>query len=186
MKSIVMVLVILLLLSSSPLWSQGSYKLGNYVIGAGGITGAISSNNRLSATVGQTAVDKVQSGQYILSSGFWNPPVIILGIEDIDKLLIPTVYELNQNYPNPFNPSTTILYGIPFVSDVSIEIFNVLGQRVRVLVSEKQPPAFYNIVWDGRNDQGAAVASGVYVCRMAARGNNGENFVQTRKMLFVR
>jgi hypothetical protein len=186
MKTIGMILIVLLLLSSSPLWSQGNYKLGNYVIGAGGVTGAISSNNRLSGTVGQTAVDKVQGGQYILSSGFWNPPVIILGIEDIDKLLIPTVYELNQNYPNPFNPSTTISYGIPFVSDVSLEIYNVLGQRVRVLVSEKQPPAFYDIVWDGRNDQGAAVASGVYVYRMAARGSNGESYVQTRKMLFVR
>jgi hypothetical protein len=186
MKILLTVIMFVCYMFYSSLWSQGSYKLGNYVIGAGGVTGAISSNNRLSGTVGQTAVDKVQGGQYKLSSGFWNPPVIILGIEDIDKLLIPTVYELNQNYPNPFNPSTTISYGIPFVSDVSIEIFNVLGQRVRVLVSEKQPAAFYDIVWDGRNDLGAAVASGVYVCRMAARGSNGENYVQTRKMLFVR
>ncbi len=186
MKTMGIVLVILFLLSLSTAWSQGSYKLGNYVLGAGGVTGAISSNHRLAATVGQTAVDKVQNAQYILSSGFWNPPVIILGIEDVDELLIPKVFELNQNYPNPFNPSTTITYGIPFVSDVTIEIYNVLGQRVRVLVSENQMPAYYEAVWDGRNNLGSPVASGVYVYRMVASGNNGESFVQTRKMLFVR
>jgi len=121
-----------------------------------------------------------------MSPGFWYPPVVWSGIEDWAPDLLPTVYELNQNYPNPFNPSTTIRYALPFNSQVSLEIFNVLGQRVRVLVSDNQIAGYFETRWDGRNDFGSAAASGVYVYRMVARGSNGESFVQTRKMLFVR
>ena len=185
MKTIRMVLVILFLLFVSTVWSQ-NYKLGSYVIGGGGVSGAISANNRLGATVGQTAVDKVQNSQYILSSGFWNPPVITVGMIAGDDLLLPKVYELEQNYPNPFNPSTTINYALPFSSEVSIEIYNILGQRVRLLLNEQQMPGYYEIVWDGRNDFGSVTASGVYVYRMAAKASGGESFAQTRKMLFIR
>jgi hypothetical protein len=167
-------------------WSQGNYKLGSYVIGSGGINGSVSTNYRMGGTVGQQVVGSMTGSQNTLYSGFWYPPVVWVGIEDWMQELLPKVYELNQNYPNPFNPSTTIRYALPFNSDVSIEIYNVLGQRVRALVSENQLPGYYETSWNGQNDFGSAVASGVYVYRMVAKGNNGEQFSETRKMLFVR
>ncbi len=185
MKKISVVLVLLCLLFFSSGWSQ-TYKMGSYVIGGGGINGAVSANNRLGATVGQIAVDRVQSGQYILSSGFWNPPIIMVGLIDGKDLLIPLNYELQQNYPNPFNPSTTIRYALPFASNVTIEVYNILGQRVRVLLNAEQTAGYYDILWDGQSESGNVLSSGVYVYRMAARGSNGEEFVKTRKMLFVR
>jgi hypothetical protein len=186
LKHIFSLLIMLCFFITSAAWSQGPYKLGSYVIGSGGVTGAFSNNYRHAGTVGQVVVDSVGGAQNILFSGFWNPPVIIVGIEDWQQDLLPKVYELNQNYPNPFNPSTTIRYALPFNSEVFLEIYNVLGQRVRVLVSDNQVPGYYEARWDGRNDFSSTVASGIYVYRMVARGSNGESFIQTRKMLFVR
>lgn len=76
-----------------------------------------------------------------------------------------------SNYPNPFNPSTRISYTIPASVDgeaVQLEVFNVLGQRVRLLVDAAQPAGSYEVTWDGRDDTGAQVASGVYLYRLRA------------------
>jgi len=92
----------------------------------------------------------------------------------------PASYELEQNYPNPFNPTTTINYILPKNTEVSLKIYNVLGQLVRTLVDTKQMAGNYSIRWDGADEYGRSVASGVYLYSLRA----GE-FVQVRKMLFV-
>ena len=186
MRIFLIALFIFCFLFLSLAFSQGNYRLGSYVIGSGGTNGSVSTNYGQAGTVGQLVVGSMTGSQNTLYSGFWYPPVVWVGIEDWEQDLLPRVYELNQNYPNPFNPSTTIRYALPFNSDLSIEIFNVLGQRVRVLVSDNKVPGYYETRWDGSNDFGNAVASGIYVYRMVARGSNSESFVQTRKMLFVR
>ncbi|NOQ96989.1 MAG: T9SS type A sorting domain-containing protein [Calditrichae bacterium] len=185
-KLIFSLLIILCFMFYNTVWSQGNYRLGSYVIGSGGTNGSVSTNYGQAGTVGQLVVGSMTGSQNTLYSGFWYPPVVWVGIEDWEQDRLPRVYELNQNYPNPFNPSTTIRYALPFISEVSLEIYNVLGQRVRVLVSDNKVPGYYETRWDGRNDFGSAVASGIYVYRMVARGSNSESFVQTRKMLFVR
>jgi hypothetical protein len=179
-------LIILCFMLYSIAWTQGNYRLGSYVIGSGGTNGSVSTNYGMAGTAGQMVVGSMTGSQNTLYTGFWYPPVVWVGIEDWEQDLLPTVYELNQNYPNPFNPSTAIRYALPFISDVSIDIYNVLGQRVRALVSVNQVPGYYETRWDGRNDFGNTAASGVYVYRMVAKGSNGESFVETRKMLFVR
>lgn len=63
-------------------------------------------------------------------------------------------YILFQNYPNPFNPSTTIKYQLPKTSSVKLEIFNVPGQKIRTLSDEQKEAAYYQIPWDGLNEQG--------------------------------
>jgi len=186
MKLIFSLLLVLCFVFYSTAWSQGNYKLGSYAIGSGGINGSVSTNYRMGGTVGQQVVGSMTGSQNTLLTGFWYPPVVWTGIEDWQQDLMPTIYELYQNYPNPFNPSTTITYALPFVSQVSIEIFNVIGQRVRVLISEQQVPGYYEIDWDGQSDARNVVSSGVYVYRMVAKGSNGEQFTETRKMLFVR
>jgi hypothetical protein len=97
-----------------------------------------------------------------------------------DKSL-PLTFALAQNYPNPFNPETTIEFQIATLSDVKLEVFNVLGQKVRTLVNEATQPGRYKVTWRGVNDFGLPVASGVYVYQITA----GE-FVQVQKMLFLK
>ncbi|OVE79413.1 hypothetical protein BVY01_02635 [bacterium I07] len=65
---------------------------------------------------------------------------------------VPTEYALRQNYPNPFNPQTTIRYQIPEAGNVAIEIFNMMGQRIRILVEEDKVAGQYSVQWDGRDD----------------------------------
>ncbi|MDD8018769.1 MAG: FlgD immunoglobulin-like domain containing protein [Bacteroidota bacterium] len=101
---------------------------------------------------------------------------------------IPTEYQLQNNYPNPFNPSTTILYGIPQASRVSITIYSILGQEVKTLVNDVQNASFYRVVWNGTNNNGTHVASGVYFFRLTAESitGDGKQFVQLKKMSLLK
>jgi DNA-binding beta-propeller fold protein YncE len=88
---------------------------------------------------------------------------------------------LDQNVPNPFNPTTTIKYAIASDSDVNLTVYDVAGRKVRTLVSERQRADVHRVVWDGVNDAGERVASGVYFYRLAAG-----KFTQTKKMLLLK
>lgn len=88
----------------------------------------------------------------------------------------PNAFALDQNYPNPFNPSTTIRYQLPVASQVSLKVYNALGQVVGVLVDEVQDAGYKSVEWNTRS-----VASGVYLCRLVAGG-----FVETRKLVLLR
>ncbi len=90
-------------------------------------------------------------------------------------------FRLAPNFPNPFNPSTTLQYELPEDSEVRLEVYNMLGQRVRTLTGGFHTAGQYRILWDGRNDHDAAVASGVYLVRLQA-----DRFMQTRKILLVK
>jgi hypothetical protein len=89
---------------------------------------------------------------------------------------IPKAFSLSQNYPNPFNPSTVIKYGLPYDAMVTLEAYNILGQRVALLVNEEQKAGFHEVVF-----QTSALGSGVYFYRLSSGG-----FTETRKMLIVR
>ncbi|MCL2063579.1 MAG: T9SS type A sorting domain-containing protein, partial [Candidatus Cloacimonetes bacterium] len=87
--------------------------------------------------------------------------------EETEKL--PEIYELSlQNFPNPFNPDTTILFTIPNDSITNLEIFNIRGQKVRTLVNEFLPKGHHEVIWNGENEYGLPVASGVYFYRLQA------------------
>lgn len=92
-----------------------------------------------------------------------------------------TIPELFQNYPNPFNPTTIIQYSLPFRSLVLINIYNILGQKVRTLLNENREAGTYEIEWNGRDDNNIPVASGVYLYRFS---NEGTNIV--RKMMMIK
>ncbi len=100
--------------------------------------------------------------------------------------LVPFEYALFQNYPNPFNPETRIEYQLSKRSHVTLEVFNPLGQSVRMLVSAEQITGQYTAIWDGSNDQGYRVASGMYIYRIQATDLAGNVFVATRKLLLIR
>ena len=80
--------------------------------------------------------------------------------------LLPEKFNLSQNYPNPFNPNTEINFTIPNTSHVELTIFNVLGQKVITLVSDQLNKGSYNVSWDGTNDDGSTVSSGMYLYQL--------------------
>ncbi len=87
----------------------------------------------------------------------------------------------SQNYPNPFNPSTTIQYSLPEPCHVIVEIFDLLGRRVRTLVDQEQLTGPYTVTWDGTDGSGTPVATGVYLYKLRAG-----DYVQSKKMLLLK
>ena len=92
----------------------------------------------------------------------------------------PQNFMLAQNYPNPFNPSTVIRFSLPLAGHARLAIYDVLGRRLRTLVDGMQPAGAQQVTWDGRNEAGASVASGVYFYRLEANGLS-----QTRKLTLM-
>lgn len=81
--------------------------------------------------------------------------------------LMPTVFELRQNFPNPFNPNTNMIFSLPQNSKVTLEVYNLLGQKVKTLINNKSyNQGYHTIEWDGRNGLGENAASGMYVFRL--------------------
>ncbi|NOX38269.1 MAG: T9SS type A sorting domain-containing protein [Calditrichaeota bacterium] len=102
-----------------------------------------------------------------------------IGIQTNDQL--PLTYKLFQNFPNPFNPITTIRFSIPQQLHVKLEIYNLLGQRVRTLMDRELKPGYYTVQWDGRNENGIPLGSGIYFYRLTT-----EQYVKTRKMILIK
>jgi len=93
----------------------------------------------------------------------------------------PTEFTLSQNYPNPFNPDTYIKFELARASHVKIDIFNIVGQKVKTLVDEEMQPGRYVADWDSKDEQGNSVSSGIYFYRMEV-----DNFSDMKKMLLVK
>lgn len=100
--------------------------------------------------------------------------------------LVAMSHELGQNYPNPFNPSTMIHYTIGHSGVVTLEVFNVLGQRVRLLHSGFHAIGSYQMEWDAKDDHGATVSSGVYFSKLSVTANGEKLFTETRKMVLMK
>jgi len=98
---------------------------------------------------------------------------------------LPKEAELNANFPNPFNASTTIPLLLPQPGHVDLEIYDVLGQRVRHLVSETLAAGVHHRVWDGRDEMGRYVAGGVYFARLVTTPHFGEGRVRVRKLMLT-
>lgn len=94
-------------------------------------------------------------------------------------------FELPQNCPNPFNPKTQIQFAIPARLQegvmTNLAVFNLLGERVRLLVDARKLPGRHAIEWDGKNANGDVVSTGIYIFRLETPG-----FVRTRRMLFLK
>jgi hypothetical protein len=114
------------------------------------------------------------------AAALWNQ-LFVTGVEEEPVAGIPGKFALGQNYPNPFNPSTEIRYELAQSVEVELRIFNLLGQEIRTLFSSRQLAGFHSRQWDGKNDSGEAVASGLYLYELRAG-----DFVATRKMLLLR
>jgi PKD repeat protein len=106
-----------------------------------------------------------------------------MNLRKVDLLFtgVPSEFTLIGNFPNPFNPVTTIKYGLPNESNVTITITNILGKEVRTLINKHQPEGYHSVLWNGKDKQDQTVSAGVYLYRIEA----GE-YIQTRKMILLK
>jgi hypothetical protein len=171
----------------NPPWLPNSGTLHMFDVQFDGIVGT-------SATSGTFCVD---SGNFVDNSFDWlldslpNKPVfqevcwdVMIdpnGIGDEERDMLPKDFSLSQNHPNPFNPSTVIDYALPTRANVSISIYNVLGQKIKTLLNEDINAGYHKTTWDGTNDDGIAAASGIYFYKIIA----GE-FTATKKMILLK
>jgi hypothetical protein len=154
--------------NSSDLIQQGAADLVNIPISA-----------RSTLTSGNKA--QLRLSQALLST----PGAASVAVKGIDPLL-PTSFTLKQNYPNPFNPTTKIQFSVSgmqgaSLKDVTLEIFNVLGQKVKTMMNQKMAPGEYTLEWDATTDAGTRVSSGVYLYRLRVDDQS-----QTKKMMFLK
>ena len=107
-------------------------------------------------------------------------PTITTSVEHTDDA-VPVKFNLEQNYPNPFNPSTTISYTLNKPDAVKLNIYDILGRLVNTLVDEYKAAGSYTILWNGKNNHGQDVKSGVYIYSLTA-GDRTQN----KKMLLLK
>lgn len=94
---------------------------------------------------------------------------------------LPTAFELKNAYPNPFNPTTTVPFALPEDSHVNLSVYNVLGQRVVTLVDKEFTAGYHSVLWNGKNDQGTLLGSGVYFVKMEAG-----KYLNTQKIVLMK
>ena len=104
-----------------------------------------------------------------------------------EKTDIPLEYSLQQNYPNPFNPSTTIKYTQPKESNVQLAIYDITGSEVKTLVAGNQPVGYMEVIWDGKNNNGSQVSSGIYIFHLKALSlEDGKVFEKSSKLVLLK
>ncbi|MDZ7723173.1 MAG: S8 family serine peptidase [candidate division KSB1 bacterium] len=141
----------------------------------------------------------VQTFEYLdetVMSGFWRyrlesvdlngglspytPVAVNLLQSGISSESLPGTFALYPNHPNPFNPATTIAYDVAQASDISVSVYNALGRKVRSLVNRRQSPGHYKVTWNGRDDQGVRLSSGIYLIIFSH--DNGQQVQKTALM----
>ncbi len=130
----------------------------------------------------------------ITSNDFAHSPKYVIVRLDVGPTLavdngdngIPEEFALDQNYPNPFNPVTNIEYAIAEQADVTVKIFNILGHEVATLANETHDAGYFSVEWNGRNNAGSQVSSGVYFYQLEAHGISGQTFKSLKKMVLMK
>ena len=174
----------------------------SYVLSATDEMGAVSDTTMSTAgwfpTIGELAGDQIEDEVdfmtytwTVYAADSWdttaasNGPrtltIDVSGLLALDGVDLPTVFALHNNYPNPFNPVTNINYDIPEVSQVSLEIYNISGQKVRTLAQGHHEPGRYRIEWNATNDYGNPLSSGMYIYRI-----NAGDFVSVKKLILMK
>lgn len=107
--------------------------------------------------------------------------VTVVVVTDKSKPALPDAFSLSQNYPNPFNPETIIKYTLPEDCHVELILYNILGQKVETLVDEYQSAGYKFVHWNGRDDEGNEMSSGLYFYKIKTA-----KYSETKKMILLR
>lgn len=172
-------LLLFFLLFSGLISAQAQSQLTLEAIIAGGGTSS-SAQISLTGSVGQVVAATASGPKGIAAAGFWPaafPGGVPTAISPEDpRPTLPQRFSLEPAYPNPFNPTTTIRYALPHAGKVRLAVYNMLGRRVKVLVSRKQEAGVHQVTFHS-----SQLASGTYLYRIEAG-----DFVQVRKMTLIK
>ena len=94
---------------------------------------------------------------------------------------VPTLFALHENYPNPFNPTTTLHFDLPEVSNMTLTIYNMLGQKVKTFNMQGTQAGYHSLTWNATNDRGDPVGAGIYLYQLQTK-----DFIKTRKMVLLK
>lgn len=139
-----------------------------WTIDGGGTTSASGGPFRLAGTIGQPDAGVCESGSLTLAGGFWMGGRIPAGVEEVDQGTVPLAFRISPGAPNPFHSSTCVTIDLPDARIVDARIHDATGRVVRRLAESILPPGRHILVWDGGDDDGRRVASGVYLLRVDA------------------
>ncbi len=142
------------------------------------VADSTSENDSLDVSVG--------SGESVASANITMTEVGFTAVNESEGNLLPAAFALHQNYPNPFNPETQIAYELPQSGLVTVNIYNMLGQKVRTLIDKNQAAGVHVVRWAGMNDAGGQVASGVYLIQIQVRSHGKIAFQAVKKMMLMR
>ncbi|MBN1352863.1 carboxypeptidase regulatory-like domain-containing protein [candidate division KSB1 bacterium] len=159
--------------------TPGTYKVEAVAVGfEPAFHGGLDASSATSVTVGETA------NASDINIEIPSVPTDVDAQDGVSQL--PVAFDVHQNYPNPFNPTTEIHFQLPMKSRVSLKIYNMLGQEVRTLVDGIKEAGFLKVQWDGKNQAGLGVASGIYLYRFSAETADGQTFNKIMKMSLIR
>jgi len=164
--------------------SGGPYDLTWSTIDGGGTTAATGGAYALGGTAGQPDAGLATGGAYALEGGFWHGGLLLTPVaEDLapGEGAVPLANRLHDVAPNPFNPRVVIAFDLARPADVRLAVYDLRGRRVRTLAAGPLPAGAHAARWDGTDDSGAALPSGLYVCRMTAATGT-----VSRKMMLAR
>ena len=141
-----------------------------------GFNNSKTSNIEIVSAAGQNFAGDSKADNTKIVSGFLSNYSVALTDAKENEQSFPTKFELSQNYPNPFNPSTTISYSIPQASNIKLEVFNILGEKIASLVNGFTQSGNHHVLWNAGN-----CASGIYFYRISSK-----DLVQTKKMMLLK
>lgn len=152
--------------------------------GSGTIYGSIELHNDTAAVsqwYADSAINRARQDSFVLRAD-----AIILEQAGAPRIIAepsmtPDVYSLSQNYPNPFNPTTQIRFSIPVDGKVDLRVYDMLGREIAVLMKDELKAGYYTVEWNGKNNYGTPVSTGMYIYRI-----NAGKFVQTKKMILMK
>lgn len=153
-----------------------AFEVGPSTIDGGGGTSS-GGVFTLTGTIGQPDAATSAGGGFTLQGGFWTAVTVPTSTPEDGLTAVPTVYRLYPNAPNPFNPTTAIRFDLPQPGRAVLRVFDLRGRLIRVLLDTGLPAGRHTVTWDGRDRNGIAVSSGVYMLLMEAG-----HFTARRKM----
>jgi len=139
---------------------------------------SISGNNGDSTVI---SYNEILINEHVMKEQNYTSQVIYFGELSTNEILIPKSFKLSQNYPNPFNPITYIQYIVPNFDFITIDIINISGQIIKTIVQSSHQPGNYEIMWDGTNQYGISVPSGIYFYKLDAY-----EFISVKKLVLLK
>ncbi|PKN79219.1 MAG: hypothetical protein CVU48_06040, partial [Candidatus Cloacimonetes bacterium HGW-Cloacimonetes-1] len=158
-----------------------SNSFGTFVTGYNNLTVNGMNQSVTGLTAGTQYYYRVRAVNASGESGNSNIVEVTMPVSNDDPNNVPVVTELTGNYPNPFNPTTSINFSLNHPQKVIIEVYDIAGRKVINLVNETRNKGAYTVVWNGNNNSGNQVASGVYIISMKA-----DNYYVTRKITLMK